>query len=128
MIVDCFPFFNELDLLEIRLHELSPWWISSSCPKHASRRTSQREAEGTGVSPDHKNRFRDFPIEHVVVDAYYGCGQKQRLGTRTVSAPGGRRARHRQVTSDRRTCVSCRTATRPIRRSVATFRRERPVR
>ena len=23
MIIDCFPFFNELDLLEIRLHELS---------------------------------------------------------------------------------------------------------
>jgi len=25
MIVDCFTFFNEFDLLEIRLHELDPW-------------------------------------------------------------------------------------------------------
>ena len=25
MIYDCFPFFNELDLLEIRLHEMSPY-------------------------------------------------------------------------------------------------------
>lgn len=25
MIIDCFPFFNELDLLKIRLHELDPW-------------------------------------------------------------------------------------------------------
>ena len=24
MVVDCFPFLNELDLLELRLHELSP--------------------------------------------------------------------------------------------------------
>ena len=25
MIVDCFTFFNEFDILDIRLHEMSPW-------------------------------------------------------------------------------------------------------
>lgn len=25
MIVDCFTFFNEFDILEIRLHEMDPW-------------------------------------------------------------------------------------------------------
>ena len=25
MIIDCFPFFNEFDILKIRLHELDPW-------------------------------------------------------------------------------------------------------
>ena len=25
MIYDCFTFFNEFDILEIRLHEMNPW-------------------------------------------------------------------------------------------------------
>jgi len=25
MIIDCFPFFNELEILEMRLHEMDPW-------------------------------------------------------------------------------------------------------
>ena len=36
MIIDCFTFFNELDLLDIRLHELDPWvdrFVLVECPQ-----------------------------------------------------------------------------------------------
>ena len=39
MIIDCFTFFNELDLLDIRLHELDPWvdrFVLVECPQTCS--------------------------------------------------------------------------------------------
>lgn len=64
MIVDAFTFFNELDLLRIRLYEL----------KDVVDRFVLVEAERTYSNQpkklyylDHKDEFKDYPIDHVVV-------------------------------------------------------------
>jgi beta-1,4-mannosyl-glycoprotein beta-1,4-N-acetylglucosaminyltransferase len=65
MIVDCFPFLNELDILEIRLNCLAPYverfvlvespftWSGNPKPLYFEK---------------NKDRFRDFNIVHLVAD------------------------------------------------------------
>lgn len=67
MIVDCFPFFNELDVLEIRLHELAPvvdrFVLCEATLTHSGKPKPL-------VFRDNRKRFADFPITSVLVDDY----------------------------------------------------------
>jgi len=69
MIIDCFPFFNELDLLEIRLHELSGvvdmFVLTEATLTH-------RGNEKPLYFEDNKSRFSDFNIAHMIIDGYSG--------------------------------------------------------
>lgn len=69
MIFDCFPFFNELDLLEIRLHELNDvvdyFVLSEATVTHQNRPKPLYYEEN-------KSRFKDFEhkiIHNVITDA-----------------------------------------------------------
>jgi beta-1,4-mannosyl-glycoprotein beta-1,4-N-acetylglucosaminyltransferase len=69
MIIDCFPFFNELDLLELRLNEL----------KNVVDVFVLSEATLTFTGKpkilyfnENKDRFKDFNIEHVIISDYSG--------------------------------------------------------
>lgn len=67
-VFDCFPFFNELELLEIRLHELAPvvdhFIIAESTKTFTGRQKSL-------VFAENQNRFTRFAdkIIHIVVDS-----------------------------------------------------------
>ena len=67
MIIDCFPFFNELDLLEIRLHELSDvvdlFVITEATLTHSGKPKPL-------YFDDNKERFSDFNIEHVILEDF----------------------------------------------------------
>ena len=67
MIVDCFPFFNELDLLEIRLHELAPvvdrFVLCEATLTHSGKPKPL-------VYMENRKRFSGFPITSVLVDDY----------------------------------------------------------
>lgn len=69
MIYDCFPFFNELDLLEIRLNELAPvvdkFVLAEATRTHSNRSKPLYFAEN-------KLRFKPFldKIIHIVVDDF----------------------------------------------------------
>lgn len=69
MIYDCFPFFNELDLLEIRLHELADvvdYFVLSEAT------VTHRNTPKPLYYDDNKDRFRDFRdkiIHNVITDA-----------------------------------------------------------
>lgn len=69
MIIDCFPFFDELDVLEIRLRELSPvvdrFVLSEATLTFSGQPKPLYFAENRG-------RFAPFldRIEHIVVDDY----------------------------------------------------------
>lgn len=69
MIYDCFTFFNELDLLEIRLNEL--WGVVDKFVLVEATKTHQKQ-----IKPLHylenKNRFIKFSdkIIHIIVDNY----------------------------------------------------------
>lgn len=69
MIIDCFIFFNELDLLEIRLNELKGvvdvFVLTEATLTH-------RGNEKPLYFKDNKERFAEFNIKHVVVDNYDG--------------------------------------------------------
>ena len=69
MIYDCFTFFNELDLLEIRLHELSPY-VDRFVLVEATR-THQGNPKPLHFD-ENKQRYSAFldKITHVVVDTY----------------------------------------------------------
>ncbi len=69
MIYDCFTFFNELDLLEIRLHELEP--VVDRFVLVEGTRTFQGKPKALCYQ-ENKNRFKDFwdKIIHIVVDKY----------------------------------------------------------
>jgi len=71
MVVDCFPFLNELDMLELRLHELSPL-VDTFVLSEATHTFSNKPKPL--VFDEHRDRFRDFAnrIEHVVIDRYDG--------------------------------------------------------
>lgn len=62
-IIDCFPFFNELDLLEIRLNHLAPYvdrFVLCEMPvTHSGNPKPLWFA-------DHKERFKEFPITHLI--------------------------------------------------------------
>ena len=88
MIYDCFTFFNELDVLEIRLHVLAE--VVDRFVLVEARQTFQR-----GTKPlyyaENRDRFAAFTdrIEHVVVDEFpdeaagaFGCEAWQRNAIR----------------------------------------------
>lgn len=62
-VIDCFPFFNELDLLEIRLNSLAPYVdrfiLVESEETHSGKRKPLFFYEN-------QDRFRDFPITRLV--------------------------------------------------------------
>lgn len=70
-VFDCFPFFNELELLEIRLHELND--IVDQFVLVEATRTHQKK-EKPLVYSENSHLFRDFShkIRHVIVDRYPG--------------------------------------------------------
>ena len=69
MIIDCFPFFNELDLLEIRLNELSDvvdmFVLTEATLTHQGNKKPL-------YFDDNKSRFSDFNIAHMICDGYSG--------------------------------------------------------
>lgn len=65
--IDCFTFFNELDLLEIRLNSLAPYverFVLSEMPVTHSGNPKPL------YFMENRDRFKDFPITHLVVDNY----------------------------------------------------------
>jgi len=69
MIIDCFPFFNEFDLLEIRLNELSDIvdvFVLSEATLTFTSKTKPLYFQ------ENKERFEPFldRIKHVVIDTY----------------------------------------------------------
>ncbi len=68
-IYDCFAFFNELDLLEIRLHELDP--VVDYFVLVEATRTFQKQPKPL-YFVENRDRFKAFEkkIIHVVVDHY----------------------------------------------------------
>jgi len=68
-IFDCFAFFNELDLLEIRLNELDP--VVDKFILVESTRTFQKQFKPLYFN-ENKERFKKFlpKIEHVIVDHF----------------------------------------------------------
>lgn len=80
MIYDCFAFFNELELLEIRLAELDP--IVDRFVLVEATRTFQKK-EKPLYFEQNKQRFAKYlpKIEHVVVDQYPGFFAKFRVPT-----------------------------------------------
>jgi len=76
--IDCFLFHNELDLLEIRLNTLAPYverFVLCECPiTHSGKEKPLYYAEN-------KERFKDFPITHLIVDDYQKFGFPPTKGT-----------------------------------------------
>ena len=63
MIYDCFPFFNELDLLEIRLNSLAPYvdrFVLCEMGTTHSGKPKRLYFE------ENAERFKDFPITHII--------------------------------------------------------------
>lgn len=87
MIIDCFPFYNELDLLEIRLHELAEVVDVFVLSEATLTFTGKPKPLYFQENQDRFSEFADR-ICHVVVDDYAGIntasprfmdrGQKQR--------------------------------------------------
>ncbi|WP_413581353.1 N-acetylglucosaminyltransferase [Bdellovibrio sp. HCB288] len=78
MIYDCFAFFNELDLLEIRLNTLND--VVDKFVLVEATRTFQKK-EKPLYFEQNKERFKPFlhKIEHVVVDKYPNFFSKWRV-------------------------------------------------
>src|SRR3954451_4428807 len=88
MIYDCFTFFNELDVLEIRLHVLEE--VVDRFVLVEARQTFQRDAKPLYYA-ENRDRFASFAdrIEHVVVEEFpeeatgtWGCEAWQRNAIR----------------------------------------------
>jgi beta-1,4-mannosyl-glycoprotein beta-1,4-N-acetylglucosaminyltransferase len=71
MVYDCFSFFNELELLELRLNELSP--VVDKFVIVEATRTFQKK-EKPLIYQENKERFKEFSdkIIHIVVDKFPG--------------------------------------------------------
>lgn len=67
MLIDCFSFFNEFDMLELRLNELKEI-VDLFVITEAT--LNFRGKEKPLFFADNKDRFKDFPIKHVVLDTY----------------------------------------------------------
>lgn len=67
MIIDAFPFFNELDILEIRLIELAP--VVDRFLLVEARQTYSGKPKPLYFERN-KDRFASYPIEHVVIDQF----------------------------------------------------------
>jgi len=78
MVYDCFAFFNELDLLELRLKELSP--VVDQFVLVEATRTFQKE-EKSLIFEENKDRFSPYldKITHIVVDEFPGFFHKFRI-------------------------------------------------
>ncbi len=78
MVYDCFAFFNELDLLEIRLNELDS--VVDKFVLVEATRTFQKKPKPLYFE-ENKARFRPFlhKIEHIVVDQFPGFFYKFRV-------------------------------------------------
>jgi len=69
MIIDCFPFFNELDVLEVRLHELAPYvdhFVLAECSQTHTGNPKPLFFE------ENKERFKEFKITHIVIPPMEG--------------------------------------------------------
>jgi beta-1,4-mannosyl-glycoprotein beta-1,4-N-acetylglucosaminyltransferase len=67
--IDCFPFFNELDVLEIRLRTLAPYverFILAECVKTHSGKDKPL------FYANNKARFKDFNITHIIIPPKVG--------------------------------------------------------
>lgn len=80
MIYDCFPFFNELDLLEIRLNELDS--VVDKFVLVEATKTFQKKDKPLYYE-ENKERFKDFEdkIIHIIVDKFPGFFYKWRIPT-----------------------------------------------
>lgn len=80
MIYDCFAFFNELELLEIRLNELND--VVDKFVLVEATRTFQKQAKPLYFQ-ENKHLFKDFEhkIIHIVVDKYPTFWKKFRVPT-----------------------------------------------
>lgn len=80
MIYDCFPFFNELDLLEIRLNELDS--VVDKFVLVEATKTFQKKDKPLYFA-ENKERFKKFEdkIIHIVVDKFPGFFRKWRVPT-----------------------------------------------
>nr|WP_165864236.1 hypothetical protein [Capsulimonas corticalis] len=67
MIIDAFPFFNELDILEIRLAELMPVVDRFLLVEATETFSGKPKPLYFEVN---KERFAGFPIEHVIIDKF----------------------------------------------------------
>ena len=78
MVYDCFPFFNELELLEIRLNELDP--VVDKFILVEATRTFQKKPKPLYYQ-ENKERFKKFEdkIIHIVVDKFPGFFYKWRI-------------------------------------------------
>lgn len=63
MIYDCFPFFNELDLLEIRLNSLAPYVDRFVLCEMGITHSGKPKPL---YFDENKGRFKDFPITHII--------------------------------------------------------------
>ncbi len=79
-VYDCFSFFNELDLLEIRLHELDP--VVDYFVLVEATRTHQKQPKPLYFAENYE-RFKAFEkkIIHVVVDKYPNFFSRFRVPT-----------------------------------------------
>lgn len=67
MIVDCFTFFNEFDVLEVRLNSLAPYvdrFVLLEAP------VTQRGTSKPLFYADNKERFSKFNITHIIADNF----------------------------------------------------------
>lgn len=80
MIYDCFPFFNELELLELRLNELDK--VVDKFVLVEATRTFQKESKPLYYA-ENKHLFDKFndKIIHIVVDKFPGFFSKFRIPT-----------------------------------------------
>lgn len=80
MIYDCFPFFNELDVLDIRLNELND--VVDRFVLVEATHTFQNEPKPLYFN-ENKQRYKQFlpKIEHVVVDKFPGFFYRWRKPT-----------------------------------------------
>lgn len=71
--IDCFLFFNELDLLEIRLNAMASYverFILCECPVTFTGIPKPLHFE------ENKDRFKDFNITHLIADDYKSIVEK----------------------------------------------------
>jgi beta-1,4-mannosyl-glycoprotein beta-1,4-N-acetylglucosaminyltransferase len=66
MVFDCFPFFDELDVLEIRLHEMAP--LVDKFVIIEAGETYGGDPKPFNLEPHLSDRFKDFPILYVKLD------------------------------------------------------------
>lgn len=74
-IIDCFPFFNELDVLEIRLNELKDVvdvFVLTESPQTFTGKDKQLFFQ------ENKERFKDFNIIHTVFEDKSDCHPMER--------------------------------------------------